>query len=224
MFLCMAVWKVSVYVHALPKADCWTEYGHHSTVIQSIYIAQKQFVMHYNVCDWLTLNLAHSMIVVPGTVQHWYFFESIVVLWHIYGIIFKCGKAFVSVVDFRIEIAGPYYEARDMHYQAVMVSCFCYCVRSCKSFYLSLYVSLYDVILTVIIIVYLLLWFVIRLELLQCSAVLTICVADNVSLTQRLKVDRRLEVHNGCVSDSLHCCHPVLLWLHSKTYPTGWPD
>ena len=34
------------------------------------------------------------------------------------------------------------------------------------------------------------------------SIVVTICVPDNLSFTQRLRVDRRLEVHNGCVS-----CH-----------------
>jgi len=38
-----------------------------------------------------------------------------------------------------------------------------------------------------------------------------ICVTDNLSFTQRLKVDRRLEVHNGCVSDNLHVVDIVAL-------------
>jgi len=49
---------------------------------------------------------------------------------------------------------------------------------------------------------YLLLWFVVGDLLLHCTT-FAMYVVDNLSLTQRLKVDRRLQVHNGCVSRSL---------------------
>jgi len=46
---------------------------------------------------------------------------------------------------------------------------------------------------------------VLRLIGILCSVCVCVCDADNVSFTQRLRVDRRLQVHNGCVSRQLYC-------------------